>query len=309
MKLNGDLPVSDDRRKEYEESVERLKLHGMGPELDKVEAYLRIEIAKQEREANVAWLRSKQAEAFAGWNDAESDANGWMDIETAPKDGTAFLAWCDAREGEITGTVERRFYAVLSGKPSTSDRSADPVWWPGDGDAYAVWIRATHWMPLKPPPDCVRAMSDRERQEWCMNMARREGDAAIGAGCRTESDLKPCPFCGGEASRNTYETESLWSHNIVTYTQVGCDECDIHFASEPGFEVEAPAAWNLMSNIEITQADREAAEEYLQSLHDEWHANIGDDYIRAQRIALGYADDDPLVQAFARHRIAAERRD
>lgn len=56
--------------------------------------------------------------------------------------------------------------------------------------------------------------------------------------------LLPCPFCGNEARTATYETESLWSHDQVTYTKVFCDECDVSFATEPGYELEAPAAWN-----------------------------------------------------------------
>lgn len=56
--------------------------------------------------------------------------------------------------------------------------------------------------------------------------------------------LLPCPFCGGEARLRTYETESLWSHDQVTYTQVGCEECDYHIATEPGYEMEAPERWN-----------------------------------------------------------------
>lgn len=52
----------------------------------------------------------------------------------------------------------------------------------------------------------------------------------------------------------------------------------------------------------VTQADRYAAEAYIRAGYEEWHIGIGDDYIRAERIALGLADDDTLVQAFARHR-------
>ncbi len=58
------------------------------------------------------------------------------------------------------------------------------------------------------------------------------------------ADLKPCPFCGGEAHVSYYETESLWSHDQVTYTKVSCDECDISLQSEPGYETEAIQAWN-----------------------------------------------------------------
>lgn len=58
------------------------------------------------------------------------------------------------------------------------------------------------------------------------------------------TDLLPCPFCGGKASVSQYQTESLWSHDQVTYTQVGCGECDYHIATEPGYEMEAPVRWN-----------------------------------------------------------------
>lgn len=56
--------------------------------------------------------------------------------------------------------------------------------------------------------------------------------------------LKPCPFCGGDAHVSTYQTESLWSHDQVTYTKVSCDQCDIAFQTEPGHEAEAITAWN-----------------------------------------------------------------
>lgn len=62
-------------------------------------------------------------------------------------------------------------------------------------------------------------------------------------------ELLPCPFCGCEANLSTYETESLWSHNIVTYTQVGCEECGYFISSEPGFEVEAPGRWNTRASL------------------------------------------------------------
>jgi Lar family restriction alleviation protein len=56
--------------------------------------------------------------------------------------------------------------------------------------------------------------------------------------------LLPCPFCGVTPFVRYYQTESLWSHNIVTYTAVECRECNFSFSSETGFELEAPAAWN-----------------------------------------------------------------
>lgn len=58
------------------------------------------------------------------------------------------------------------------------------------------------------------------------------------------AELLPCPFCGGEPSVSHYETESLWSHNKATYTQIGCDDCNIYFSTEPGYDPEAITAWN-----------------------------------------------------------------
>lgn len=83
---------------------------------------------------------------------AERAVVEWQPIETAPRDGTKFLAWCDAWEGEIHGVEHRQFAAITGDKPGPSDSNKEPVWWPVDGDAYAVWYRATHWMPLPAPP-------------------------------------------------------------------------------------------------------------------------------------------------------------
>lgn len=72
---------------------------------------------------------------------------------------------------------------------------------------------------------------------------------------REKVELKLCPFCGGEPSVSTYETESLWSHDIVTATEIGCGECDVHFATEPGYELEAPAAWNRRAALASGSGD------------------------------------------------------
>lgn len=79
----------------------------------------------------------------------------WQSMDSAPRDGTRFLAMCDAWQGEINGIEERDFMAVTGGKPGASDRDGAAVWWPGDGDAYAVWLRATAWMPLPPVKEVV----------------------------------------------------------------------------------------------------------------------------------------------------------
>jgi len=62
----------------------------------------------------------------------------------------------------------------------------------------------------------------------------------------------------------------------------------------------------MTDEVPVTPADRDAAENYLRSLHEEWHSGI-EGYWRGERIAVGEVDDDPLVQSFARHRIASEQ--
>lgn len=35
-------------------------------------------------------------------------------------------------------------------------------------------------------------------------------------------ELKPCPFCGGEAAVSIHYDEDIWSHNSVEWTRVRC---------------------------------------------------------------------------------------
>lgn len=61
--------------------------------------------------------------------------NEWRDIETAPKDGTKFIAWCVCEQTGDGWLV------------------SDCDWW-GDkwfssGDGV---VNPSHWMPLPPPP-------------------------------------------------------------------------------------------------------------------------------------------------------------
>ena len=41
------------------------------------------------------------------------------------------------------------------------------------------------------------------------------------------NELKTCPFCGGEVGWSETEDESVYSHAIVPYYKVGCDNCEI----------------------------------------------------------------------------------
>lgn len=77
----------------------------------------------------------------------------WMDIETAPKDGTPFLTFSqDAAEAGITGPsgFPGSPILVMSWKPSDGEP------WPVDehGDFWDMHnYFPTHWMPLPAPPN------------------------------------------------------------------------------------------------------------------------------------------------------------
>jgi Lar family restriction alleviation protein len=81
---------------------------------------------------------------------------------------------------------------------------------------------------------------------------------------QAQEALKPCPFCGGEAQVSTFETESLWSSEQVTYTKVSCDECDIAFQTEPSHEIQAAKAWNRRASPS-TPVDGVGAEPRVES--------------------------------------------
>lgn len=89
---------------------------------------------------------------------------GWRDIETAPKDGTEFLA-----------LVSNGWHALVSA-PADGLRNEWPyLWWrSSDRHSYPVvqtfpadtdWdatstLRLTHWQPLPAPPGTTRAPAD-----------------------------------------------------------------------------------------------------------------------------------------------------
>lgn len=65
---------------------------------------------------------------------------GWQPIETAPKDGTYFLAFNAALEADSWADEERHMIVQWTGRGywriALDGQSAHP----------------THWMPLPPPP-------------------------------------------------------------------------------------------------------------------------------------------------------------
>jgi hypothetical protein len=44
------------------------------------------------------------------------------------------------------------------------------------------------------------------------------------------TDMLPCPFCGNKPHRKTYDDEDIWSHDLVQWLEVGCNECNISFS-------------------------------------------------------------------------------
>jgi hypothetical protein len=72
--------------------------------------------------------------------------NEWQPIETAPKDGTAILAYglCLADVGSSFGPKT----AVVIHDPNGGDYS----WRLDGGGPYPTGMKATHWMPLPIPP-------------------------------------------------------------------------------------------------------------------------------------------------------------
>jgi hypothetical protein len=71
----------------------------------------------------------------------KADANGWLTIETAPKDGTWFLGWRQRQFEEDCVSVWSWYaYSPVSG-----------LWIDAD-DQNDADDQPTHWQPLPKPP-------------------------------------------------------------------------------------------------------------------------------------------------------------
>jgi hypothetical protein len=76
-------------------------------------------------------------------------APGWQPIETAPRDGTLILLFCDHHDGDPEWRIGHYDQAPF-GKPGPFGRY---VWqMQDDGGCFAEQI-VTHWMPLPDPPE------------------------------------------------------------------------------------------------------------------------------------------------------------
>lgn len=76
---------------------------------------------------------------------ATPDENGWMPIETAPKDGTKILTYAP-----IIPPIKNRFGGDASAKIVINERrttNGGHQWWHSRADQ-----QPTHWQPLPKPP-------------------------------------------------------------------------------------------------------------------------------------------------------------
>jgi len=75
----------------------------------------------------------------------------WQDISTAPKDGSTVLLY-GQWAGEINGVNTTASIDLGRWSNGTSDFPGTDWWQLITGDAYACWMKASHWMPLPELP-------------------------------------------------------------------------------------------------------------------------------------------------------------
>ena len=68
------------------------------------------------------------------------------------------------------------------------------------------------------------------------------------------AELKPCPFCGGEANVKHH------SNNFIDWWEVECSNCHVSQNERYEYEFEAVAAWNTRKPMEAVVAELEKAE-------------------------------------------------
>lgn len=71
----------------------------------------------------------------------------WQPIETAPKDGTLVLLWCNFSDHSLRVLISR----YMPERVVPVRRPHDPFVWQSEGGAIAERV-PTHWMPLPEPP-------------------------------------------------------------------------------------------------------------------------------------------------------------
>lgn len=75
----------------------------------------------------------------------------WQPIETAPRDGTPIIAY-GRWAGEINGPDKEPGTYIVAWQYGGRTDYEGFEWTCQNTDAYAAWVKATHWMPLPEPP-------------------------------------------------------------------------------------------------------------------------------------------------------------
>ena len=74
------------------------------------------------------------------------NVDGWLPIETAPKDGSKVLLWTDS-------TLDPYWCDCVGRREVEHFQTVQTAWWNlDDGWEKELVGQPTHWMPLPPPP-------------------------------------------------------------------------------------------------------------------------------------------------------------
>ena len=78
------------------------------------------------------------------------EMSGWRPIETAPKDGSAFLGYGvhDMNANPPKGVQDGDYWRAII----LWDKWRDPNGWVFSKDGLQLWSKPTHWQPLPEPP-------------------------------------------------------------------------------------------------------------------------------------------------------------
>lgn len=71
-----------------------------------------------------------------------------------------------------------------------------------------------------------------------------------------DSPLRACPFCGTLPHVRTYESESLFNHNMVEWIEVSCSTCDISMRGAE--DQEPPTAIDVWNRRAVSKRCRNA---------------------------------------------------